>query len=397
MKVLVTHPGLQHAHQLAWALEDAGHLGALWSGVPIRDPREPPNVLSRWLYRQIRKIPIPSSRRNHNVLFPLLRRLIIRLLPPRTANAWNHRLDHVYDAWIARRVAAFKPDVVVCYENSALRTFRAAKTVGAICVLDAASVHHEATAKWISETGQRNPQWIDLQKQQEIEQADAVLTCSEFAAETYRAAGVRSDKLFPIPLGTDLSNLARSDKVPEDVCRFVFVGSLMRRKSVDLILDIFEQFLRDGIPARLTLIGGASEIDLAKRANGIPGVTHLQFIPQPALFEEILKHDVLLLPSRFDSFGMVIPEAMSVGVPALVSDRVGAKCIIEAHPGSGWVVPCDADSIRHQIIRLINQRELISIASATARRAAQDYSWPKYRARVVARIESIYSTYKGVI
>lgn len=397
MKVLVTHPGLQHAHQLAWALEDTGRLGALWSGVPIRDPREPPNVLSLWLYRQMRKVPIPSSRRRHNVFFPLLRRLISKILSPRAANAWNHRLDHLYDAWIARRIAAFKPDVVVCYENSALRTFHVAKKVGAVCVLDAASVHYQASGEWIDEIGKCNPSWVDLQKQQEIELADAILTCSDLAADTYKRAGVRPDKVFPIPLGTDFPCVSESRKSDQGPCRFVFVGSLMRRKSVDLILDIFAEIHRDRISATLTLIGGISEGDLAERISKNPCVAHLAFIPHPALFEEVAKHDVLLLPSRFDSFGLVVPEAMSVGVPALISDRVGAKCIIETHPDSGWVVPCDIGSIRRQILRLIEQRELIMIASIAARRAARDYSWPKYRARVAERIESVYSAYRGDI
>lgn len=393
MKVLVAHPGIQHSHQLAWALEEAGHLGAFWSGVPVRDSRVPPSRLAGSWYRpQLRKVPIPSYKRHHYVIFPLLRRLISSWLSPHMANAWSHRLDHLYDAWVARRIRTVKPDLVVCYENSALRTFRAAKAIGAVCVLDAASVHYKAGGEWIAQPGEANPSWVDLQKQQEIELADAILTCSNFAAATYRAAGVPAGKLYPMPLGTDLLSPPPSPKSVDGQCRFVFVGSLMRRKSVDTLLDIFEEFHRNSVPATLTLIGGVSESDLAKRARRLPNVTYRSFIPQPELFEEMAKHDVLLLPSRFDSFGMVVPEAMAVGVPALVSDRVGAKCIIEAYPDSGWIVPCDAEAIRRQMLDLVEHRDRVATASVAAHRAAQDYSWASYRARVAKTIEEIFKS-----
>lgn len=390
LKVLVSHPGVQHAHQLAWALEEAGHLGAFWSGVPVRDSRLPPCRLAGWFPLQLRRVPIPAHKRRHHVIFPLLRRLISNWMPLRLASAWNTRLDHLADAWVARRIGAVKPDLVVCYENSALRTFRAAKAIGAVCVLDAASIHYQAGGEWIAKVGEASPRWVDMDKQREIELADAILTCSDFAAETYRAAGVPAKKLFPVPLGADLPDLQLTRKSVAGPCRFVFVGSLRRLKSVDTLLDVFEAFYRDSVPATLTLIGGVSETDLAARAKRIPNVTHHHFMPQQALFEEVAKHDVLLLPSRFDAFGMVVPEAMAVGTPVLVSDRVGAKCIIEAHPESGWIVPCDQEAIQKQVLELVEHRERVATASVAARSAAQDYSWARYRTRVTRIIEEIF-------
>lgn len=389
MKVLVAHPELQHAHQLAWALDEAGMLDIFWTGVPVVDSRKTRSHSWGLFGSRVKSIPVSFAKRRHAVIFPLMRRLLSsRHLAPLTRD-WIYHLKRAFDRWIAIQIRLRKPDMVICYENSALHSFRAARAVGAICVLDAASIHHQAGRKWLSGTGRQDPLWIDARKAEEIALADAILTCSEFAAETYRAAGVSPERIIPMPVGTVLPQVGPVEKPLQGPCRFVFSGTLMRRKAVDLLLDIFESFHRQGIPATLTLIGGVTERDLADRAGQMPNVNHLSFMPQSALFEEIAQHDCLLLPSRFDSFGMVVPEAMAVGVPAIVSERVGAKCIIEQHPDAGWIVPCDADAIATQMLELIRHRERLAEASAAARRAAQDYTWASYRTRVVDALTTI--------
>lgn len=392
MRVLITHPGMQHAHQLAWALHEGDHLLAFWSGVPFADAAQPGRGWGR-LSRRLRQIPVPGLRRRHFVIIPLIRRLISRLAQRALANALSHRLDHCFDRWVAWHIRRVHPDIVVCYENSALHTFRAAKAVGSVCVLDAASVHYRPGAELLASTGQQDPGWVDRQKQQEIELADAILTCSSFAADTYVAAGVSAAKLFPCPLGTELPQIRRVKKSASDVCRFVFVGSPSRRKGIDVLLDIFEGFHRSGVAAKLSLIGGTAERDLVMRARSIPGVTHQPFIQKPELFEVVAQHDCLVLPSRYDSFGMVVPEAMSVGVPALVSDRVGAKCIIEEHPDAGWILPFDAIAIRNRMLQLVQNRVLLKQAASAAEMAARNYSWSAYRARVIELLKTIHESH----
>jgi glycosyltransferase involved in cell wall biosynthesis len=356
----------------------------------VRDPRERPSPWARWTEPHFLKAPISAFRRRHYPAFPGFRRLFGRIAPPRIAGVFNHRLDHLYDAWVARNVKSVSPDVVVCYENAALRTFRIAKALGAVCVLDAAAVHYEVAEQWRP----RDPEWVNSQKKDEIGLADVVLTCSDFAAASYRAAGVPASKVLAIPLGTDLPRGSDNSKRLEGPCRFLFVGTVRRLKAVDILLEVFDALARNRTPATLTLIGGVAERDLQQRARTMPNVTFMPFIRHPDLFTEIARHDVLVLPSRLDSFGMVVAEAMAVGVPALVSDRVGAKCIIEAHPNAGWVVACERDALFDKIVELIDDPGRIVAASVAAREAAKDFSWEKYRARVVTTLERIYARYR---
>lgn len=390
MRVLITHPGMQHAHQLAWALEEAGHLDAFWSGIPVVDSRNPGSDVWGFVAGHLRAVPIASKKRKHDVIFPLMRKLLGTRPFKRVANDWSHRLDRLYDVWVSRKIRVLKPDMVVCYENSALHTFRAARAVGAVCVLDAASIHYRAGRKWLLDNNQNDLSWIDKEKQQEIDLADAILTCSDFAANTYLDAGVPVEKLFPVPLGTVFPEIPLAVKTINGRCRFVFAGSLRRLKGVDVLLDIFEEFACEGVLAEIAFIGGVAEQDLVVRAGRISNVSYCPFISQPALFEEIARHDCLVLPSRFDSFGMVVVEAMAVGVPVIVSDRVGAKCIIEQHPGAGWIVPFEKDALKAQLLQVVENRESLVCAGLAAQRAARDYSWENYRCRVVQTLEDIF-------
>ena len=375
-------------------------LAAYWSGVPVLEYGSRPTAYWRSAGKYLRRIPVPASKRRHAWPFPLMRKYVGARLPEPLGNAWGHRMDHVYDRWVALRVRSQNPDMVVCYENSALQTFRAAKREGAICVLDAASVHFSAAKHWCSDVGLQDPAWVTDQKRKEIELADAILTCSEFGAATYRAAGIPDARLFAVPMGTDLQdqpvlrtdNDRNDDEAPN---QFVFVGSIIRRKGVDILLNIFEEFERGGIAAKLTLIGGMADGDFRRRIASMQSVVHIPFLPQAALFVEIARHDCLVLPSRFDSFGMVVPEAMAVGVPAIVSDQVGAKCIIEQHPEAGWIVPCDKERLKQQLLQLVHVPECMYKAAPAARQAASDYTWAAYRQRVVHALREIHLHQRG--
>jgi glycosyltransferase involved in cell wall biosynthesis len=291
----------------------------------------------------------------------------------------QHRIDHLFDWRVSRSLASLRPDTVVCYENAAYWTFRAAKALGAFCVLDAASIHFDESRRFLDGAINRTTRWIDQRKSDEILLADLIITTSAFAADSYVRHGVPAHKVRTCALGTEIPDASPRPRLASNECRFVFVGSLRRLKGADLLLDILDDFVREGVPAKLTIIGSPVETDLAMRASANPNVHTIPFLPHPTLFDEMRQHDCLVLPSRFDSFGMVVPEGMAVGLPAIVSDRVGAKSIILHHPGSGWVVPCEAEALKRQMLHLVLNRADLIRASQRALFAAREYSWPVYR------------------
>ena len=82
---------------------------------------------------------------------------------------------------------------------------------------------------------------------------------------------------------------------------------------------------------------GEAQADLA----GYRGTTPLHFhgpVAQPALAQAFRAGSVLVLPSLEEGFGLVVPQALSCGLPAIVSDRVGGQDFVR-HRETGSIFP----------------------------------------------------------
>lgn len=386
--VLVTHPGLQHAHQLALALHERRLLQAFWSGIPVAASGE---ALPWWLpaqYRQrVRRVDIPAAMRRHPLHFQLLLRASSRFSFGFGGDR-IHRIFHWFDAWAAKRILQLRPAAVVAYENAAYHTFTAAKAIGARCILDAAAFHHAAVSEQMVSAPTPYAGEVNRRKDAEVAMADLILTCSPVAARSYAMNGVDSSRLQPLLLGADPMVRApvTAARKPGPL-RFMFAGPLSRRKSVDLILAAFSRLHAAGLACELSFVGGVSEQDLLKAVHQTPNARYHPSVPQAQLFGLMSEADCLVLPSRSDSFGMVVAEAMSCGTPALVSSQTGAKAIIEAFPGSGWIVEPELEALHAALARLIRHPELLLQARAPALQASRTFSWEAYRQRAGKLLE----------
>ncbi|MEJ8854243.1 glycosyltransferase family 4 protein [Variovorax robiniae] len=380
--VLVTHPGLQHSHQLALALHEKNMLQGFWSGILVAEGDE---LLPWWLpehfRKRVRRVGIPSALRVHPIRFQLLLQASMRLNAGQGGDR-IHRLFHWFDAWAAKRVMASRPKVVIAYENAAYHTFAAAKAVGARCILDAAAFHHKTVAEQLNPPDTPYTPEVNRRKDAEIAMADLILTCSPLAADSYQANGVEPARLQPLLLGADPKLVTPITSTRRDgPARFMFAGPLSFRKSVDLILAAFARLNAEGFQYELHFVGGVVDQELLGAVQDAPGAVYHPSVPQSQLFDLMATADCLLLPSRSDSFGMVVAEAMACGTPALVSSQTGAKAIVEAFPESGWIVEPDGEALYNALRKLISDPALMQRARVPALLASKEFTWERYRAR----------------
>jgi glycosyltransferase involved in cell wall biosynthesis len=392
MSILVTHPGRQHSHELARALHECDRLTGYWTGVPAADPSTKGPVYQ--LLSQIspqRTTDLPADVVRHHYVMPLARRAAGLVFGPSRVKALRHRAAAGFDAWAARRL---RPDLdaVVAYENAARNTFRAARERDITTILDAASFHHtwqDAFHEPVeSDTAHAR---INRRKDEEIDLADHILTVSEFARESYVDAGVPPEQVTSVPMGADLSAFTPEGNKGPDASgpfTFLFVGHAGRRKGVDVLLRASERLQRSGYAHRLQFAGGANENIFDDTEAP---VERLGYLNRSDLSTAFRRADALVLPSRHDSFGRVVVEAMATGLPVLLSAHVGAKEILEEGE-TGWVVSAeDVDALADHMRWCIEHPRQVRAMQDACVETAQDYSWAAYRERVVDVITSAVS------
>lgn len=383
-KVLVVHPGLQHSHQLALACYESNMLLKYISGVPVRARGEKiPFYIPQRLATRIKTVDIPFRFREHPIWPQVLMRLL-GLLPNFIKNdELNHWVFHLYDWFISRKVKYLKPDVVVAFENSAYHTFKEAKKIGAKCVLDAPAIHWKLAGSLIDIPHTKFRNKINRNKDREIELADLILTCSPIARNSYISNGVDEKKVKSILLGASLPDFKFELKDHDNPLTFVFAGVMRKLKSIDEILAACVRLEEKNKKFKVVFVGACDDNSYLNKINNISACNYLGKKSQSELFDVFTNSDCLLLPSKFDSFGMVVAEAMACGIPAIVSTMTGSKAIIEQYQNSGWIIEPNEDAIYSTMLYCIENRSVVFKSGQIAKQASKIFTWAKYHDQVI--------------
>jgi glycosyltransferase involved in cell wall biosynthesis len=392
--VLIAHPGRQHSHQAALALHRAGLLGCYATGVPISR-----NQLSKPWTRLVRRfsvydeVDIPLSQARLNMVAPAVNRLFVRHLPELMIGPIRYETYRIFDRWVAGLLFRHRFDAVIAYENSAWHTFRAAKEAGVKCILDAASLHHTDQDRfYTSGLPRRYKARVDRLKDAEITLADCIFVTSDFAFKSYVSNVDDKKNLRVIPLGADVDHFKPStdeDDNRKSPLNFIFIGSATAQKGFDDVLEAMEKLLLEGFTFKLRVVGVIDQSLLAKRRRLREGIVEFGMVGHDKLPSILRGSDCLLLPSRFDSFGMVVVEAMACGVPVIVSDTVGAKQLVE-EGGNGFIVPVGcSDTLVDRMRWFILNSDRLKGMSTAARATAEHVSWEKYRERFTAAVREV--------
>lgn len=192
--------------------------------------------------------------------------------------------------------------------------------------------------------------------------------------------GVFPDKFKPISDG-ERARLRSELGIEQGVFNLVFVGSFIKRKGIDVLIDLMDRIRRLDNRIHLTIVGKdefpiQSEeylfADQMKQRILDAKLDNIIHITGEVKYDDVLHwlqaSDVFVFPSRREGQGRVIVEAMSTGLPCICSELDGITYdMIE--PGiSGFIVKNhDVDVFTDQVSRLIECPELRRSVGAKAR------------------------------
>ncbi|NJK64729.1 MAG: glycosyltransferase family 4 protein [Synechococcaceae cyanobacterium SM2_3_1] len=311
-------------------------------------------------------------------------------------------VDAVYkdlDLFVAQHLDNWRDQVhaLYGYEDGALESFRRAQALGIRCVYDLPIAYWKLGRQIQSEEAKLQPEWASTmpgirdsmaklsRKDEEIALADTIVVASTFTRNSLKLSPTSCSEVIVSPYGAPPVTRPRTafNLDRQQPLKVLYVGSLSQRKGLSYVLQAIAQC---GPSVRLTLIGQrvapCIPLDQALQEHRwLPSVPHAQVL------EEMRVHDVLLFPSLFEGFGLVILEAMAQGLPVITTANTGAPDVL-THGQEGFILPIRAvEKIAHALETLERDRSLLAKLGKAAQIKAKQLSWQEYAKNICLHLE----------
>ena len=407
--ILLSHPtGNANVRHAALGLARAGLLAEFWTCLGVDPDARWLRLLPAGLAAQIRRRAVPEE------LQPLVHsrawREIVRLAASRAGGGrltahetGRFSVDAIYrdlDRATARRLGHGTFTGVYAYEDGAAATFAAARARGLATFYDQPIGYWRAARRILTEEAERQPEWAGTiagnrdsaaktaRKDEELRLAGDVVVATTFTKATLREHPGFSAPIHVLPYGAPPAG-TDEPRPPYATAgqplRVLFVGSLGQRKGLSYL---FEAARLCGRSVELSVIGIKPAEPCAVLERALAPHRWLPSLPHAEVLDKMRRSDVLVFPSLFEGFGLVILEAMAQGVPVITTPHTAGPDII-ADGVDGFIVPIrDPAAIAERLALLYDNRPHLATMGAAARAKAAQFSWAAYEtglARIVAR------------
>lgn len=228
-----------------------------------------------------------------------------------------------------------------------------------------------------------------------INQSDGVTAVSTYLKEeTHRLFDIRKE-IRVISNFIDLDRFYRSEDAqfrsqiaPDGEKIVVHVSNFREVKRVPVVVSVFDRILKEGIPARLLMVGDGPDRNRAEqRCRDLGICDKVKFMGKQEHVEKILSvADLFLIPSGSETFGLAALEAMACGVP-VVSSNIGGLPEVNLEGETGFLCKLDdVDSMGRRSIEILSDPELHERMASAARAQAERFEL----SRLITEYEEYY-------
>ncbi len=265
----------------------------------------------------------------------------------------RRQLSRLYEEKLRQVLADVSPDILVCTSTQDMRQLLRLRGRIPVVVESHINFSHDGTL-WNKLLTRYNNHYVG--------KADVVVTLTQGDARNWRRV---SRDVRVIPNFVHLNDTGSiSDCTNKKV---VFIGRLVKEKGLDDMTRIWRQVNQHYPDWQLHLYG----------EGAMDSVPDIQLFVHPATtapFERYKESSLLLLTSKFESFGLVLPEAMSCGIPVVSYDCPYGPASIISDGKDGFLIPNrDEQSYVQRVLQLIGDTDLRRQMGAQGLVSAQRY------------------------
>jgi glycosyltransferase involved in cell wall biosynthesis len=306
----------------------------------------------------------------------------------------SHYIDEKVASYLFRRKEI---SAIYAYEDGALESFRQAKEFGVKCLYDLPIAYWEYGTKLMKEEAERLPEWAftlgggindseekHIRKIQELELADVVICPSSFVKNSLPEWS-KEKLVIESPFGTPETITSVSSHQRKHKLRILFAGSMGQRKGLG---DLFEAIkLLNNNQIELVVLGSLlAPMDFYKKQ--LSDFSYEITRPHHQVLELMQTCDVFCLPSIVEGRALVMQEAMSQGLPLIITPNTGGEdLIIEGE--TGFLIPVRSPySIAEKINWLFENQKTIPDMGEKAKIHAATYTWRKYSDTIINELQN---------
>lgn len=407
--VLVATPVQQHSFQLASALKKAGVLKEYCTTVFIKqDDRVWKHIgaaLAKGFQNAIlKKTCVEIESETHVVCgFLGLAYYFCSRINDRLADFIYYRLSKRFGKKIAKRAIKEQVSSVVMFDYTAVECFAYLKehapkitrildmsSIPAMSI-DAILKHEEQNGYIMYHKSKRSRYSEKYCKyfQPEIACSDYFFVAGEFARSCLIDQGAQPEQCFLIPYGVDTSCFTPDYHIPEDgILHFVYTGRLEAAKGIIYVLDAFQRAFNEGIRFKLHLVGTVDmpmeKIDSCKDFVELHG-----FLTKEELAQLYHRSQVYVMCSLWEGRSLSIIEALSCGLPSIITTSTGmTDCISDGE--NGFIVPpANADAIYEKVKWFAEHQKCLSDMSKMAVQSVGEMTWEDYDRNIADAMNTI--------
>lgn len=403
--ITLAHSGKQHSYLTALSLLELGLLDRYYTSS---------YVSSKFMQDVIRKTGNSYfSKRYIDGLFGdkvsanwrfEIKEVLYRKLYGKTEKSQNavYLRDEKFDDYMSRKITKRNSDTFWGFQGSCLNTLKSAKQSGKRTIVELATAHVTEAKKILGEEQRLNPEWADsidnlvfpaeYEKRlvEEPHVADFAFAASQFTKQSLINDGISEERIKFLPLCFNADGIEPGPEfksLKNRKLKVLYCGTVTQRKGIKYLLESFDKIVKN--QAELHIIGNIQgRGDAFRKYSSL--YTYTSGIPQAELFQRYKEYDILVLPTVFEGFGLVIPEAMAAGLPVITTmHSFGAEIIQQRKNGS--IVPIrDIEALGNEILYYANLSDeafnsMRKLAVATAR----DYDRINFRERIGKVIETL--------
>lgn len=200
-----------------------------------------------------------------------------------------------------------------------------------------------------------------------IPRIQLVLAMGNTGVQFYRRAGFADDTVMPFLYQSSV-NFEPCHTAFHNPLRLIYIGKFIRRKGVDVLLRALSMV--DSRTWTLTIVGDGSEASemqrLARNVGIAERIDWRGVLPSDNVSGILRDHDLCIVPSRFEGWGVVTNEAICAGVPVICSDQVTSRELVESSGAGAIFASGDAKSLARTLEDYLNSPSTIVVAKQRA-------------------------------